>query len=401
VKQFPILVLFITIFFDLIGFGIVIPILPIYADELGASGFTIGLIGASFSAAQFVFAPFWGKLSDRIGRRPVILTCILIMLCSYLVLGMATSVWMLFAARIVAGIGAANISAAQAFISDITPPENRAKNFGIIGAAFGLGFIFGPPLGGWLKEDFGIEWVGFVAAGLAALNFILAYFLLPESIEKKQSFQLVFPNPAKGIKEVLPRPLIGALLLINFVFIAAFSMMQITSSLLWKDKYDLDAGAIGLVFAFIGFTVVVIQGTLIGRLTRWFGEKKLFILGNLLMAIGLFGMPYVPVDLFVPWEYIALLFISFGNAFFTPTLTSLLSKSAGKEEQGTVMGVSQSMGALSRIVGPFIGGFLYGIDLHLPNSVAAAVMLITFFMAWRIVNKYLGGKSAAPSSAAA
>lgn len=388
-KRLPILVLFVTIFFDLIGFGIVIPILPIYADELGASGFTIGLIGASFSAAQFVFAPFWGKLSDRIGRRPVILTCILIMLCSYLILGMANSVWLLFATRIVAGIGAANISAAQAFISDITPPENRAKNFGIIGAAFGLGFIFGPPLGGWLKEDFGIEWVGFVAAGLAGLNFVLAYFLLPESIEKKQSFRLQFPNPAKGIKEVLPRPLIGALLFINFVFIAAFSMMQITSSLLWKDKYNLDAGEIGLVFAFIGFTVVIIQGTLIGPLTRWFGEKKLFILGNLLMAIGLFGMPYVPVDLFIPWEYISLLFISFGNAFFTPTLTSLLSKSAGKKEQGTVMGVSQSMGALSRIVGPFIGGFLYGLDLHLPNSIAALVMLITFFMAWRIVNKYL------------
>lgn len=381
--------LFITIFFDLIGFGIVIPILPIYADELGASGFTIGLIGASFSAAQFVFAPFWGNLSDRIGRRPVILTCILIMLASYVVLGFAASIWVLFLARIVAGIGAANISAAQAFISDITEEKDRAKNFGIIGAAFGLGFIFGPPLGGWLKEDFGIQWVGFVAAGLAALNFILAYFLLPESIEEKQPFQFKFPNPLSGIKQVLPRPKIRSLLIINFVFIAAFSMMQITASLLWKDKYGLDAGDIGLVFAFIGVTVVIIQGTLIGPFTRWFGEKNLFIIGNLFMAIGLFGMPYIPVDWFMPGEYISLLFISFGNAFFTPTLSSLLSKSAGKKEQGTVMGVSQSVGALSRIAGPFIGGFLYGIDLHLPNTLAAAVMLITFFMAWRITIKYM------------
>ncbi len=371
------------------GFGIIIPILPIYADELGASGLTIGLIGASFSGAQFLFAPFWGGLSDRIGRRPVILTSIIIMAASYVMLANAVSIALLFAARIIAGIGAANISAAQAFISDITEPKDRAKNFGIIGAAFGLGFIFGPPLGGFLKTHYGIEWVGYVAAVLSVFNLILAYFLLPESLQEKNPNSKLFTNPLSELRAVIPRVKIRSFLLIQFVFLAAFSMMQITSSLLWTDKYGLTEAQIGYVFAFIGFSVVIIQGTLIGKFTKWFGERRLFITGNFLMAIGLASMPLVPPSLFWSLELIGLLFISFGNAFFTPTLSSLLSQNAEKHEQGKILGLAQSVGALSRIVGPILGGFFYGLAVWLPFEVSAFVMLITAWMAFWIVRKRL------------
>ncbi|NBC06094.1 MAG: MFS transporter, partial [Bacteroidetes bacterium] len=183
----PLIVLFITIFIDLIGFGIIIPILPIYANDLGASGAEIGLVAASFSFMQFLIAPFWGNLSDRYGRKPILLISIAITGLGYLIFSQASTLFLLFAARIVAGIGSANISTAQAYISDITPPDKRAKAFGIIGAAFGLGFIFGPPLGGFLKNNFGIDYVGYVAAGLSAANLLLAYFMLSESLENPKS----------------------------------------------------------------------------------------------------------------------------------------------------------------------------------------------------------------------
>jgi multidrug resistance protein len=388
-KSSPLLVLFITIFIDLVGFGIIIPILPIYADDLGAPGWMIGLIAGSFSMMQFLFAPFWGGLSDRIGRRPVILISIIMVALSYLIFANSTTLLLLFVARILAGIGSANISAAQAFISDITTPENRAKNFGIIGAAFGLGFIFGPPLGGFLKTNYGIEWVGYVSAILAGTNLILAYFLLPESLKEKNKEAKFFPNPFSELKDILPREDIRSFLLINFVFITAFSMMQITAALMWENFYGLTEAEVGYVFAFIGLTVVIIQGTLIGRFIKFFGEKNLFVAGNFLMAIGLLAMPYVPLELFIPLELIALLFISFGNAFFTPTLSSLLSKSAGKKEQGRIMGMSQSVGSLSRVIGPLIGGTLYAYDRHFPYIAAACIMLITALMAYRIVRTKL------------
>lgn len=392
-RKSPLLVLFITIFIDLIGFGIIIPILPIYADELGAPGWVIGMIAGSFSLMQFLFAPFWGGLSDRIGRRPVILTSIFLVALSYLIFANSTTLFLLFAARILAGIGSANISAAQAFISDITPPEKRAKNFGLIGAAFGLGFIFGPPLGGFLKTNYGIEWVGYVSAGLAAINLVMAFFMLPESLKVKNKGSKYFPNPFSELKAIFPRKDIRSFLFINFVFITAFSMMQITAALLWENYYELTEAQVGYVFAFIGLSVVVIQGTLIGRLTKKFGERRLFVAGNFLMAIGLLAMPYVPLELFIPLELIALLTISFGNAFFTPTLSSLLSQSAGKHEQGRIMGMSQSVGSLSRVVGPLIGGTLYGYDRHLPYITASAIMLITAYMAFRIVKIRLASSS--------
>jgi multidrug resistance protein len=373
----PITVLFVTIFIDLMGFGIVIPVLPIYANELGASGTMIGLITASFAIMQFLFAPFWGGLSDRFGRRPILLASIGLMGMSYLLLAQAESLWLLLLSRMLAGVGAANISTANAFISDVTPAKDRSKNFGLVGAAFGLGFIFGPPLGGFLKDHFGMASVGYVSAAMAGGNLLMAYFMLPESLheEERTGKKRLFPNPFGEIIRVLPRKQLSRLILSNFLFLSAFSMMQITASLLWKGQFELSEAEIGYTFAFVGVTMAIVQGGLIGPFTRWFGEKRLYVVGSILMAMGLAILPLVPPDYFVPLELVGLLLISFGNAFFTPSIFSLISQRAGRQEQGKILGLMQSVGSLSRVVGPFIGGTLYGAFYYLPFLVAAGAMV--------------------------
>lgn len=384
-KKFPILVLIITIAVDLLGFGIIIPVLPLYADSLGASELVIGLIATSFAGAQFLFTPFWGGLSDRIGRRPVILISVAIMVLSYLILANASMIWMVFAARIVAGIGAANLSVAQAFISDMVKPKKRVKYFGYLGAALGVGFIFGPPLGGYLKTNFGIEGLGYVAAGISLVNFILAYFLLPESNKHKNPESKIFRNPFSEIYKILPHAQIRSILLIHFVFIMAFSMMQITASLLWSKEFGLNEQEIGSMFAFVGISTALIQGVFMGKLNTIFGERKLFITGNLMMVIGLGSLPFVPQSGFLFLTLISLTLIAFGHAFVTPTISSLLSQNAEKKEQGKILGLAQSVGALSRVFGPSLGGFFFGLAYFMPNVVAGTFMLLSTYMAYQIV----------------
>lgn len=384
-KRTPLSILFFTVFLDLVGFGLVIPVLPIYAEDLGAAALTIGLIEASFSAAQFYFAPFWGALSDRIGRRPVLLISIAVMMVSYLILANASTLLLLFLARSVAGIGAANVSIANAYVSDISPVHKRAKNFGIIGAAMGLGFIFGPPLGGMLKDFYGMDGVGYAAAGLSLLNLVLAWLLLPESSSERNTKRKLFTTPLREFRSVFPRVTLRSLLLTHLIFMGAFSMLQMTASLLWKNRYMLREVEIGYTFGFIGICIVIIQGLLLGRLSAVVGERNLFVAGNFMMAIGLISMPYVPVEVFVPIGLIGLVFIAFGSAFFTPTISSLLTQSAGDDEQGKVLGLMQAMGSLGRVAGPITGGFFYGIAYYLPFTVAAGIMLITGSMALWIV----------------
>lgn len=375
----PLTILFFTIFLDLLGFGLIIPILPVYASELGASGWVIGLLGGSYSLMQFFFAPFWGGLSDRIGRRPVMLSSIALVAVSYVLFAHSHNLFWLFLSRILAGIGSANLSAAQAFISDVSAPEKRAKNFGLVGAAFGLGFIFGPPVGGWLKSHYDIEGVGYVAAVLNGVNLLMALRWLPESLKERNPEAAFFSNPLANLGRMLKRAGINKLLVINFLFIGAFSMMQITAALLWKDHYHLNEAQIGYVFAFIGLVVAIIQGTLIGKFQNLFGERRLVLMGIVSMAIGLWGIPQVPVDWFVPMEFVCLLFTAFGNAFLTPTLVSLLSQQAGKQEQGQVLGVNQSVGSLARVVGPAAGGVLYGFHYSAPYWAGAILLAVMYF----------------------
>ena len=384
-KKFPILVLVVTIAIDLLGFGIIIPVLPIYADSLGASEFVIGLIATSFAGAQFLFTPFWGGLSDRIGRRPVILISVAIMAISYLILANATVIWMVFLARIVAGIGAANLSAAQAFISDMVKPKERIKYFGYLGAALGVGFIFGPPLGGYLKTHFGIEGLGYVAAAISAANFLMAFFMLPESNKHKNPDSKIFKNPFSEIYRIIPRHEIRSILMVHFVFIMSFSMMQITASLLWSKEYGLNEQEIGTMFAYVGISTALIQGIFMSRLNTIFGERKLFVAGNIMMAIGLSTLPFVPQQAFLFLTIVSLTCIAFGHAFVTPTISSLLSQNAEKKEQGKILGLAQSVGALSRTFGPSMGGFFFGVAYFMPNVVAGILMILSALMAYQIV----------------
>ncbi len=385
----PLAVLFFTVFLDLMGFGIIIPILPLYSKSLGAPYWQIGAIAIMFPLMQFLFASFWGGLSDRFGRRPIMLISVFITALAYVFFAHSNTIFLLFFSRALSGFGAANLSVAQAYISDVTKPENRTKAFGIIGAAFGLGFIFGPPIGGFVKENYNLEMVGYVAASFSFLNLIMAYFMLPESLKVKNYTRKLFPNPFGDVISGFKRELTGSLLFINFVFVAAFSMMQITMALLWEERFALSEAEVGYMFSYIGVLAVVIQGGLIGWFNRKMGERKLLILGNVLMFVGLLMIPFVPIHWFIPFELFAMALIAFGNSFLTPTISTLLSKNTSDDEQGKILGTNQSVGSMARLVGPMVGTTLYGVAYYLPYVTASVIMFWVAWLSWRMMQKHL------------
>jgi len=383
----PLGVLFLTTFLDLMGFGLIIPILPTLSQNLGASDTEIGMIAAIYALMNFAFSPLWGTLSDRHGRRPIILVSILITAVAYLFFAQAYFLWILIISRIFSGIGSANIGAAQAYIGDITTPENRAKSMGLIGAAFGLGFIAGPPIGGFIKASFGLETLGYVAASLSALNFVVAYFFLPESLEKKNSKSTFNLNIVKSIYEQLRKPLIRELFYINFIFIAAFSMMQVTAVLMWSEHSFFNESQIGFVFMYIGICSAIVQIGLIGYFKRKFGEQKMLMIGIVLMILGLFGMPFFQDDLFIPYELIALLLIALANGFLSPALLSLITQASPMGEVGRTTGLNQSFASLGRVVGPILGGALYEIEFHLPYTGGPIILFLALYLAFRFNRK--------------
>lgn len=373
-------ILFLTVFLDLLGFGLVIPILPTYAVELGASAFEVGLIAAVYALMNFIFSPFWGTISDRVGRRPVIAWTVLVTAVAFLLLAHADSLALLIIARMLAGIGSANIAASQAYITDVTPIERRAKALGMIGAAFGLGFIFGPPVGGFIKENYGMAWVGYVAMILSLVNLVLVLLYLPESIKEKDPSAKINLRPITQTIRALQRVNIRDLFLTSFTYISAYSMMQVTVALLWEQHYGLSEAEIGYMFAFIGLMTAIVQGTLIGPLTRIFGEQKLLIYGCIIMGLGLFMIPYVPSEHFVPLAFLPLVLLSLAHGCLMPSITSLLSRSAGQKEQGQVLGMNQSFLSLARVVGPTVGGALYGWHFTSPYVGGALLMAGTLWL---------------------
>jgi MFS transporter, DHA1 family, tetracycline resistance protein len=294
-RQKPVLLF--TVFIDMICFGMIIPVLPYISKELDLSDFLYGFIAAVFPLMNFLFSHLWGSLSDRKGRRPVMLLSIAITFAANLLLALTYNLPGLLLARIFAGIGSANFSVAQAYMSDITPIEQRTKNMGMIGAAFGLGFIFGPPLGGWLKDLSGpgsVLWVGLGAAILNLINLVSAWFFLKESnVHKNENYKRNL-NPLKPIIKWLRVPVISQLMIIFFIYVVAFSMMQIMSGLIWKEKYLLTEAQAGYTFAYIGLTSALFQGLLVGRLIKKYSERQLIIAGAILMAIGLASTPVPP-----------------------------------------------------------------------------------------------------------
>ena len=391
-KRSPLLIIFITVFIDLIGFGIVIPVLPFYVEgtKFNASPRTVGLLFASYSVMQLIFSPILGRLSDRYGRRPILLISLIGTGIGFLILGSATTLWMLFAGRIIDGISGGNISTAQAYIADITTPENRAKGMGLIGAAFGLGFVFGPAIGGILSR-WGIHVPFLFAAGLAFSNAVLLYFFLPETVTADHPARA---SAATGrwtqLADALKQSRLAFILLIYFLFVVAFSIMTTTFGLFTMYRFGYDAHDTGWLFVFVGIIGAIIQGGLIGRLVKRFGELPLVVTGALLFSASLFAIPFTGPHT----GLLTLLLVggtfSIGNSLSTPALTGLASKSVGRGEQGGVLGVTQSVASLSRTVGPLIAAGLIlsaptiGYDQK-PHEMSDQSLRVTFWAAAAIM----------------
>jgi MFS transporter, DHA1 family, tetracycline resistance protein len=398
----PLVIIFITIFIDLVGFGIVIPVLPLYAERYGASEATVGILLATYSAMQFVFAPILGKLSDRVGRRPVLLVSLIGTSIGFLLMGFAPSmpvgfallgmaptlVW-LFVARIIDGISGGNISTAQAYIADVTPPEERSKGMGLIGAAFGLGFIFGPAIGGALSH-ISPEAPFFFAAAMAAANATALYFLLPESLSAEHRSQA----RRGGILEVLEQSgswQLGAVIATYFFSTVAFAMMTATFALFAAHRFKFNEAKTGYLFAYVGVIGAVIQGGLLGRLVKTFGDKPLAVTGTAIFAASVFCFPLSQT---VAALAIASTGFAIGNSLMTPTLNALASKSVSAAWQGRVLGVLASVASLARIIGPVLGGWLLSRDSdasahygRTPYWTSAAIMLVALGLAMTVKSK--------------
>jgi len=363
--------LFVIVFTDLIGFGIVIPLLPLYAEMYRPSPFVFGLLMASFSAMQFVFAPILGRISDRVGRRPVLLVSLTGSVAGYLLFAAAHSLVWLFAARLVAGIAGANIATAQAVIADLTPIEERARGMGLIGAAFGLGFIAGPALGGLL-----VRW-GMAAPGLGAALFslaalMLAFFLLPES----------FPRAARsgGDRNVWGavtlalawrRHAITPLLAIGFAVVTGFAAFEVTFAQFLHTRLALALSNVAWMFVYLGVLAALVQGVFMGRLAKRFHEASLLLTGLTLTATGLLLLASAHTLTAV---LAAMPALALGQGLAMPSLSSLISRSAGGDEQGVVLGTYQGLASLARVVGPFGGELALGAWGVAAPALAAAVL---------------------------
>jgi predicted MFS family arabinose efflux permease len=348
-------ILFVIVFIDLLGFGMVIPIMPLYAKELGASEAWTGLLSTGYSAMQFVFAPIWGRLSDRVGRRPVLLVSIFMTAAAFLAYGLAGSFAVLLALRLFAGAATANIAIARAFVADVTAPEDRAKGMGLIGAAFGLGFVLGPVTGSALAH-ISLATPGLAAAGLAALNGLAALFILPEPEERSVRAAARKGRFAAFFNE-MGLPGIRRVVLIYFLTVLAFSGMEATYAFLASERYGIDRERVGLLFGYIGVIIVVVQGGLIGRLTRRFGEVNLLVAGVVMQAVALFALPFAGS---VVGLWVATLPLAAGAGMAQPSLSSLLSRLARADEQGGTLGMGESAAAFGRIIGPEAGTFTFG-----------------------------------------
>jgi len=373
----PLIPVLFAVFLDLIGFGIVIPLLTFYAEDYQASPIHVTLLMACYSAAQFLFAPVWGALSDRMGRRPVMLVSIFASAVFLAGFAAADTLWMLFLFRTLHGAAAANISTAQACVADITTPENRAKGMGMIGAAFGIGFTVGPWIGGELSV-FGYAFPIWVAAGLSAINFFLALRLLPET-RKPDSKTRPRPIHPAAFLRVAKHPVVGLCVVLTFVTTFSFALMESTFTLFAEHVRALSAAEVGRMFGIAGLVMVVIQGGLIGRLVKRFGEHTLIPVGIGILAIGLAILPYSPPPVAMT---LACCVIAIGQGISSPRLHALVSKGTNPDEQGFVLGTNQSMSALARVVGPTAGGLLYsGLSPAAPLLASAGILLVSVGLA--------------------
>ncbi len=388
-KRSPLSIILLIVFIDLLGFSLILPLLPFYAESFGANPTMVGLLVASYAAAQLVGAPLLGRMSDRFGRRPLLLVSIFGTFIGFLILGFARSLWMLFASRLLDGFTGGNISVAQAYITDVTDQKSRAKGLGMLGAAFGLGFIIGPAVGGALSV-YGYAAPAFAAAGLSMIGLLGVVFLLPESLTVKARNALAQKARAEfklqNLWQALNRPRVGPLFQVRFFYGLAFSTFQTIFPLYAQYKLGLDARGTGFVLAYVGMLVVLVQGVGVGWLTNRFSEYHLIFGGTSLMGLSLLAWAVTP-NLIVLLIVLAPLALAGGT--LNTVLNSALTKAVYSEEVGGTLGLSASLESLTRVISPSAGGYLLGsLGAWAPGLASALIMAWTVTVAWRrlIVN---------------
>lgn len=411
-------ILFVIVFIDMIGFGIIIPLLPYYGQtfageiqqvgaflgtEIAPEGLVIAVLFSVYSLMQFIFAPIWGRLSDRYGRRPVLLWNLVGSVISYIIFGLAGSLLVLFFSRVIQGVAGAKIATAQAYIADITPPGKRARGMGMIGAGLGLGFVFGPAIAGILisLENSVLSFPlldsilqhniyalpGYFAALLSLINLVVLYFLLPEPKEREVSAsQKRFRTwDWQEFRTALESPRLGLLLVIIFLATMAFSSMESMFALWGETALGINEKTNSYLFAYIGILIALNQGVVVGRLAEKFGERRLVVLGTASLMVSLLVLPF---SLSIWMLMSVLVFLAFGSGVNTPSLQSLVSQISEDTNVGGTLGLSQSTSSLARIIGPLLGGWMYDMfGIEFPFIVGAAIMFAAFLLSWRLLSE--------------
>ena len=378
------ILILVFVFVDVLGFSLILPLLPYYAADFNASSIMVGLLLSANALTQMIGAPILGRLSDRYGRKPLLIASISGTVLSFLILGFANSLAILFLSRILDGLLGGNVSLAQAYITDSTTRENRSQGLGLIGAAFGVGFIFGPALGGILSANGNYALPAFAAAGLAALNLVGALFWLPESLPpEKRSTSNDRTKPEFSLKALinaLRRPCVGPLLSVVLVYGLAWTMFETMFSLFTQQKLGFTAQATSYVLTYVGVVVVLVQAGGIRWLSARFSDKQLIFSGALLLIVGLLGWAFSPGLIVL---LIALLPLALASGMLRVSTNSALTKSVAQSEAGGILGLSASMNSLTRVVSPLIGSFLLAqISPSAPGVAGALLMVGVVYITW-------------------
>ncbi len=392
--------IFVIVFIDLLGFGLILPLLPFYADQYGATPLVVGLLTAIYAAAQLIGAPLLGRLSDRIGRRPILLVSILGTLLGFLLfavadpLGSKLATWMgsplngviltiLFLSRALDGFTGGNISVAQAYITDVTTEEDRAKGLGLIGAAFGLGFVFGPALGG-LLSGFGLAVPAYAAAGLSAVNLLMVGLWLPESLSREARDQIKSRELPKvnlqSLISALKRPVVGPILSVSFLYGLAFALFSTMFSLFAQYRLNLDARQTGYVLAYVGLLIAIVQGVGVGVITKRYSERWIIFGTTIILTFSLAIWAFTSSLTFL---LIILIPLATTTGLLNTVLRSSLTKNIDKEEVGGILGLSASLESLTRVIAPSLGGLLLGgLGTWAPGLAGALIMAGVIVLVW-------------------